>query len=330
MTTTTKPKPLTLKELSKAEERFTYGHRMCAGCGAPIVVKQVLMATGYPIVAANATGCLEVSSCISEYTAWKIPWIHSAFENAAATISGVEAMYRSLVKQGKIDDKQVKFIAFGGDGGTYDIGFQSLSGAMERGHDMLYVCYDNGAYMNTGIQRSSATPFGANTTTCPAGSVIPGKMQMRKDLTKIMAAHNIPYVAQASPAHWSDLVKKVRKAFEIKGPKFMNVLAPCNRGWRSRTDDAIALSRLAVDTCYWPLYEIENGVTKITRTPKEKKPIVDFLKPQGRFKHLFAPENEWMLKKIQEDIDKNWDRLQKEAVFWAEEAGKEETKAEEK
>ncbi|NOZ69198.1 MAG: pyruvate ferredoxin oxidoreductase, partial [Deferribacteres bacterium] len=153
--------PLRLKEISKQEDRFAYGHRMCAGCGAPIVVKQVLMATDYPIIASNATGCLEVSSCISEYTAWKIPWIHSAFENAAATISGVEAMYRSLVRQGRIDDRQVKFIAFGGDGGTYDIGFQSLSGAMERGHDMLYICYDNEAYMNTGIQRSSATPFGA-------------------------------------------------------------------------------------------------------------------------------------------------------------------------
>ena len=309
-------KPLKLKELAKGEDRFVHGHRMCAGCGAPIIVKQVLMATDYPIIASNATGCLEVSTCIQQYTAWKIPWIHSAFENAAATISGVEAMYKSLVKQGKIEDKQVKFIAFGGDGGTYDIGFQSLSGAMERGHDMMYICYDNGAYMNTGIQRSSATPFGANTTTCPAGDVIPGKPQQRKDLTRIMAAHGIPYVAQASPAHWMDLMKKVQKAFEIKGPKFMNVISPCNRGWRSRTDDAIMLSKLAVDTCYWPLYEVENGVTKITFKPKEKKPIVEFLKPQGRFKHLFAPENELMLKKIQENIDKEWELLQKTEAFF--------------
>ncbi|HDH12207.1 MAG TPA: pyruvate ferredoxin oxidoreductase [Nitrospirae bacterium] len=312
--------PLRLKELSKQEDRFTYGHRMCAGCGAPIVVKQVLMAIDYPVIAANATGCLEVSSCISEYTAWKIPWIHSAFENTAATISGVEAMYRSLVKQGKINEKQVKFIAFGGDGGTYDIGFQSLSGAMERGHDMMYICYDNGAYMNTGIQRSSATPFGANTTTCPAGDVIPGKPQRRKDLTKIMAAHNIPYAAQASPGHWMDLMKKVRKAVEIKGPKFMNIIAPCNRGWRSRTDDAITLSKLAVETCYWPLYEIENGVTKITVKPKEKKPITEFLKPQGRFKHMFAPEHEWMLKHAQEGIDKDWELLQKASAAGEEKA----------
>ncbi len=306
--------PLSLKELSKKELLLTAGHRMCSGCGAPPVVKMVLLASDYPVVASNATGCLEVSTCISEYTAWKIPWIHNAFENAAATLSGVETMYRSLKKQGKID-KEIKFIAFGGDGGTYDIGFQSLSGAMERGHDMLYICYDNGAYMNTGIQRSSATPLGADTTTCPAGSVVPGKLQERKDLTKIMAAHGIPYVAQASPSHWSDLMKKVRKALEIKGPKFMNIISPCNRGWRSAANDAILLSRLAVETCYWPLYEIENGVTRVTVKPKEKKPLVDFLKPQGRFKHLFAPENEWLLKKAQDDVNAYWERLLKEEEF---------------
>jgi len=309
-------KPVTLKELSKKEILFASGHRLCAGCGAPIVVKMVLLASDYPVIASNSTGCLEVSSCISDYTAWKIPWIHNAFENAAATLSGVETMYRSLKKQGKID-KDIKFIAFGGDGGTYDIGFQSLSGAMERGHDMLYICYDNGAYMNTGIQRSSATPLGADTTTRPAGSVVPGKTEQRKNLTKIMAAHNIPYVAQASPSHWADLVRKVRKALDIPGPKFMNIISPCNRGWRSRTDDAIMLSRLAVETCYWPLYEIENGVTKITFKPREKKPIVDFLKPQGRFKHLFKPDAEDFLKRIQDDIDKEWERLQKEEACFS-------------
>jgi pyruvate ferredoxin oxidoreductase beta subunit len=271
-----------------------------------------LLATDYPVVISNATGCLEVSSCISEFTAWNVPWIHTAFENAAATLSGVETMYRSLKKQGKMDG-DVKFIAFGGDGGTYDIGFQSLSGAMERGHDMLYICYDNGAYMNTGIQRSGATPLGADTTTCPAGSVIPGKLRSRKDLTRIMAAHGIPYVAQASPSHWQDLVKKVRKAHSIKGPKFINVLSPCNRGWRSKTNDAIQLSRLAVNSCYWPLFEIEDGVTKITVTPKEKVPVAEFMKPQGRFKHVFAPENEWLLNRIQEEVDKEWGKLQAQA-----------------
>ena len=310
------PKTLTLKELSRKEVLLTAGHRMCAGCGAPTVVKMVLLACDYPVVAANATGCLEVSTCISDYTAWKIPWIHNAFENAAATISGVETMYRSLKKQGKID-KDVKFIAFGGDGGTYDIGLQSLSGAMERGHDMLYVCYDNGAYMNTGIQRSSATPYGADTTTRPAGSKIPGKTEHRKNLTKIIAAHNVPYVAQASPSHWMDLMKKVRKAMDTQGPKFIDIISPCNRGWRSRTDDSIMLSRLAVETCFWPLYEIENGVTKITFKPKEKKPVTDFLKLQGRFKHLFKPENEWLLNKFQEEVDREWERLQKEETCFS-------------
>ena len=309
-------KHLTLKELSKKEVLISSGHRMCAGCGAPTVVKMVLLASDYPLVASNATGCLEVSTCISDYTAWKIPWIHSAFENAAATIAGVETMYRSLKKQGKIT-KEIKFIAFGGDGGTYDIGLQSLSGAVERGHDMLYICYDNGAYMNTGIQRSSATPRGADTTTRPAGDFIPGKTEQRKNLTRIMAAHDIPYTAQASPSHWMDLMKKVRKALETKGPKFMNIISPCNRGWRSRTDDSIMLSRLAVDTCYWPLFEIENGNTRITFRPKEKKPIVDFLRAQGRFKHLFKPENESVIKKIQEETDSEWERLQKEESLFA-------------
>jgi len=304
--------PLSLKELSKKETLFTHGHRMCSGCGAPIVVKQLLLASDYPVVVANATGCLEVSSCISEYTAWKVPWIHNAFENAAATLSGVETMYRSLRKQGKIDG-EIKFVAFGGDGGTYDIGFQSLSGAMERGHDILYICYDNGAYMNTGIQRSSATPFGTDTTTSPAGSVVKGKTQSRKNMTRIMAAHGIPYVAQASPAHWRDAITKFRKALEIKGPKFINMIAPCNRGWRSSTDDAILLCRAAVETCYWPLYEVEDGVTTISVVPKEKKPVEEFLRPQGRFKHLFAPGNESLLKRFQEDVDQEWERLNKEA-----------------
>ena len=305
-----------LREKSKQEDRFEHGHRMCAGCGAPTVVKMVLMATEYPAVVSNATGCLEVSSCIQEYTAWRVPWIHTAFENAAATLAGVETMYRSLRKQnpGSMPDN-VKFIAFGGDGGTYDIGLQSLSGAMERGHDMLYVCYDNGAYMNTGIQRSSATPLGADTTTSPAGSANPGgKSQSRKDLTRIMAAHGIPYAAQASPSHWLDLMTKVKKAHEIKGPKFINILAPCNRGWRTTTDSSIELSRLAVDTCYWPLYEVENGKLKVTYVPEEKKPAVLFFKPQGRFKHLFAPENEGLLGRVQAEIDRIWEILLKESA----------------
>jgi pyruvate ferredoxin oxidoreductase beta subunit len=298
---------LKLKDLSQKEDLLTGGHRMCAGCGAPIVVRQMLLALEDPVVIANATGCLEVATTIYPYTAWRVPWIHSAFENAAATITGAEAMYQSLKKQGKIPDKKVNFIAFGGDGGTYDIGLQSLSGALERGHDFMYVCYDNGAYMNTGIQRSSSTPFGADTTTSPAGKKIPGKQQNRKDLTRIAIAHNVPYVAQASPHNFKDLMEKTRKAMSIEGAKFMNVIAPCNRGWRTHTNDAILLSRLAVNTCFWPLFEVEHGKWTVNYAPKKnRRPVVEWLKPQGRFKHLFRPENDWMLAKFQEYVDDNW------------------------
>jgi pyruvate ferredoxin oxidoreductase beta subunit len=171
---------------------------------------------------------------------------------------------------------------------------------------MLYVCYDNNADMNTGIQRFSATPFGAATTTTPAGSAIPGKMQSRKNMAKIMAAQDIPYLAQASPSHYKDLMQKVQKAAAIKGPKFLNVLSPCNRGWRSKLDDAVALARLAIDTCLWPLFEIENGRTRVTYAPKTQKPVEDFLKPQGRFSPLFEPRNAWMRETIQQQVDRQW------------------------
>jgi len=305
------PTKLTPKELSKRPERLAPGHRLCAGCGASIIVRQMLAAIDDPVVIANATGCLEVATTIYPYTAWRVPWIHNAFENAASTISGVEAAYRSMVRQGKIPEQNVKFIAFGGDGGTYDIGIQALSGAVERGHQFLYVCYDNGAYMNTGIQRSSATPFGAHTTTSPAGKVIPGKQQFAKDLTAIMAAHNIPYVAQAAPSQWRDLMKKTRKAVECGGPAFMNVLSSCNRGWRHGTDETIEVTQLAVDTCYWPLYEVENGEWRLTYKPKEKIAVEEWLKRQGRFRHLFRPENRHMIDELQAKVDLRWERLLK-------------------
>jgi pyruvate ferredoxin oxidoreductase beta subunit len=262
-----------------------------------------------PVVIANATGCLEVATTIYPYTAWRVPWIHNAFENAASTISGVEAAYRSMVRQGKIEEENVKFIAYAGDGGTYDIGLQALSGAVERGHQFLYVCYDNGAYMNTGIQRSSATPFGAHTTTSPAGSKIPGKQQFRKDLTRIMAAHDIPYVAQAAPSNWRDLMEKTRKAVDCGGPAFMNVLSSCNRGWRHATDTTIELTQLAVDTCYWPLYEVENGEWKLSYKPRQKPPVEEWLKRQGRFRHLFKPQNRHMIGQMQEEVDRRWEEL---------------------
>ena len=300
----------TLKELALREDRLSGGHRACSGCGAPIIVRQVLLAIKEPVVVGCATGCLEVTTTIFPYSAWKTPFVHDAFENAAATVSGVEAAYNALKKKGKIE-KVIKFVAFGGDGGTYDIGFQSLSGAMERGHDMLYVCYDNEAYMNTGIQRSGATPRGASTTTAPAGSVKQGKEQFRKDLTAIMAAHDIPYVAQSSVGFYADLVKKVEKAMSIKGPKFINVLQPCRLGWGYPEEDTIEVGRLAVDTCFWPLYEVENGVWKLNYKPREKKPFAEWLKGQVRFKHLFKPANKELLESLQAEVDRKWEALLK-------------------
>lgn len=303
--------PLKLKELYKKEDRLTSGHRLCAGCAAPIIVRQILTAIDEPVVLANATGCLEVSTTIYPYTAWNVPWIHTAFETAASTISGVEAMYRSLVKQGKMEERNIKFVAFGGDGGTYDIGIQALSGMLERGHNALYVCYNNEGYMNTGIQRSGATPLGAWTTTSPVGKVIPGKPRPRKDLTAIVAAHDIPYAAQASPHNWRDLMRKARKAVAADGPSFLNVLSDCNRGWRHATDTAIEISRLGVDTCYWPLYEVEDGEWKLTYRPKDKLPIEEFLRPQGRFRHLFREENSHIIEELQANVDRKWKQLLK-------------------
>ena len=223
-----------LKEVLSQEERFVGGHRLCAGCGAGVTLRAVMRAVdpGDKAVVTNATGCVEVSTFTYPYTAWNDSYIHSAFENAAATCGGVEACYNALKRKGKIQDN-FKFITFGGDGGTYDIGFQSLSGAMERGHDMVYVCYDNEAYMNTGIQRSSSTPHFADTTTTPAGSVIPGKLQQKKNLTKIMVAHGVPYVAQTTfIGNFKDITEKAHKAIYTPGAAFLNVMAPCPRGWR--------------------------------------------------------------------------------------------------
>jgi pyruvate ferredoxin oxidoreductase beta subunit len=299
-----------LKQLSLRPDRLTSGHRACAGCGFPIALKMVLMSTEDPVVVANATGCAEVCTSIYPYTAWDVPWIHTAFENAAATLSGVEAAYESLKRQGKIaSDKNIRFVAFGGDGGTYDIGFQSLSGAMERGHNMLYVCYDNGAYMNTGIQRSSATPFGASTSTSPAGKVRQGKIQYRKDLAAIMAAHNIPYVAQASIHNHRDLMNKAQKGLETDGPAFLNILAPCRLGWGFDPKNILDLCKLAVDSLFWTMFEVENGNWKLSYKPRTKVPITEFLKTQTRFKHLFKKGNEEMLEQIQAEIDAKWEEL---------------------
>ncbi len=463
-----------LKELSKKKELLSGGQRLCAGCGASIIVRQILMAADDPLVISCATGCLEVATTIYPFTAWRTPFIHCAFENSASTMSGVEAAYRSLKRQGKID-KTIKFIAFGGDGGTYDIGLQALSGAMERGHNFLYVCYDNQAYMNclstsslimtkdglkriteikegdeiyafdqetyqlvlkrcsgvfdngtkdvyelttlhhsikatanhpflvlerngrgkennlvwktisemktgdeevvvlknsngkkslkhsdqyryqnflidnksfemekvrdlkligqeptldlrvegehnfiadgivvhnTGIQRSSATPEGAATTTSPVGKAIPeGKERPRKDLTQIIVAHDSPYVAQANPAYYNDLIKKVQKALNTEGPTFLNILSPCPRGWRHDSSQSIEIAKLAVSTGVWPLYEVENGNYRITYRPKKRRPFREWLESQGRFKHLLSEQNKEVVEKLEKEVEEKEKKL---------------------
>ncbi len=466
-----------LTEISKQADKLAPGHRACLGCGETVIVRQVLHAIDDPVVVGVPTGCLEVVTSPFPFTSWRVPWIHNLFENAATTIAGAESAYKALVRKGKIKDRGIKFLVFAGDGATYDIGLQWLSGVLERGHRLLYVCLNNEAYMNclstsslimtksglkkitevrkgdeiyafdrkthqpvlkrctgvfnngerevfelealhhsiratsnhpflvlkrnggegnelvwktlsllnvgdevvatkidekeslaydpdlmrkedhdevnlieneyfetekirriesigkeptldlrvedehnfiadgivvhnTGIQRSGATPLGAWTTTTPVGKVLPGKIHHRKNLTQIVIAHDIPYVAQAAPHAWRDLITKVKKAIAVDGPSFINVLAPCPRGWRYDPKETIAISRLSTETCVWPLYKVENGTWKLNSKPK-KKPVTDWLKSQRRFAHLFLPENKWIVEKLQEKIDREWNDLLK-------------------
>ncbi|MBR3537928.1 MAG: pyruvate ferredoxin oxidoreductase [Eubacterium sp.] len=304
--------PFKFKDVMNKPERLAPGHRLCAGCGAGIAVRTVLRALKPEdhAVIGNATGCLEVSTFMYPYTSYEDSYIHNAFACAGATLSGVETAYHALRKRGRLDETY-KFITFGGDGGTYDIGLQSLSGAMERGHDLVYVCYDNGAYMNTGIQRSSATPMFADTTTTPVGSVSNGKLQSRKDLAQIIAAHNVPYVAQSTfTPMMKDLYEKAEKAIYTPGAAFLNVMAPCPRGWRYDASDIANICKLAMDTCYWPLFEVVEGKWIINYEPKRKLPIEDFLRVQGRFKHLMKPGNEHLIEQFQAEVDKRWEELQ--------------------
>lgn len=314
--------PLVFNLRQLAEQRrpaLLPGHRLCAGCAAPLVVKLASFAFRGPTIVVSATGCLEVSTSVFPYTSWAVPWIHNAFENAAATASGIEAAINALKKTGRIPYEHVDVVVFAGDGGTFDIGFQALSGMAERGHDVLYILYDNEAYMNTGIQRSGGTPKYASTTTSPAGSVIPGKPQTKKPIADIMVAHRIPYVATATPAHWMDFMKKVRKGIEVKGTAFIHALSSCDRGWRHENDISVEILRRAVDTCYFPLWEWtpEQGYVltdrsfSIARNPSLKQPIERFVEVQGRFRHLLKPENKHLLKELQELVDATWEDLLK-------------------
>jgi pyruvate ferredoxin oxidoreductase beta subunit len=312
---------MNLIELSQKKDRLASGHRLCAGCAEPINIKLALAAIDEPVVVINATSCLEVATTIYPYTSWKIPWIHNAFENASATASGIIEAYKVILRKKPQDrskwarelPENIKFIVVGGDGGTYDIGLQSLSGALERGHQFLYICYDNEAYMNTGNQRSGATPRGSHTTTSPVGKIQQGKKEYKKDLTAIIEGHHINYVAQGSISNFVDLTRKVKRALEVEGPSFINLISPCQRSWGYDPSLTVKIADLAVQTNFWPLYEADHGKFILNYEPKEKKPILEWLKSQKRFKHLLKPENEKLVQEIQEHIDKEFARIKKRA-----------------
>jgi pyruvate ferredoxin oxidoreductase beta subunit len=275
-----------------------------------MVVRTIIDTIDTPVVVVSATGCLEVATTRFPTTAWNVPWLHVAFENAAAVVSGVEVAYRAQAKRGGLPQAgPITFLVLAGDGGTYDIGLQALSGALERGHRFLFVCYDNEAYMNTGVQRSGATPFGASTTTSPSGLDSFGKAQQRKDMTAIAVAHHVPYVAQAAANHWQDLSEKVERAAAADGPAFVNVLTDCPVGWGHEPKLSPQILNAAVDSRFWPLYEVRDGEYRLTYDPREVVPVEDFLRPQKRFAHLFAAGSDGRVEEIQRRLDADWDEL---------------------
>ena len=291
------------------EENFVPGHRACIGCGEALAVRLAAKAFGHNTIVVNATGCMEIVASQLPYTSWKLPWIHTLFENSAAVASGVEAGLKVLKRKGRIPDEEIKVVAIAGDGATFDIGLQALSGAMERGHDFLYLCFDNEAYMNTGIQRSSATPFGASTTTSPAGKAKSGQMSWKKNMPEIAVAHNIPYVATACPSYPFDLIEKVKKGLAAKGPAYVHIMSVCPTGWRCDTEITIMLGRMAVETGIFPLFEVEDGKYKMSLVPEKLKPIKDYLKLQRRFRHL-KPE---AIEAIQERVTAEYHKLLEKA-----------------
>ena len=291
------------------KEYFSPGHRSCQGCAEALAVRLVAKALGRNVIVANATGCMEIVSSPLPYTAWRVPWIHVAFENTAAVASGIESALKVLMRKGRIPHKKIVTVAMGGDGGTADIGLQALSGALERGHNFVYICTDNEAYMNTGIQRSSATPFGAATTTSPVGRVQMGQITWKKNMPAIAAAHNIPYVATACPSYPIDLVQKVKKAADIEGPAYVHILSVCPTGWRTAPELSIRLGRLAVETGVFPLYEVERGQYRLSIGFPKLKPIKEYVKLQGRFRHL----TDEMIAEIEKRVHAEYEQLRAKA-----------------
>jgi len=309
MTAHTVYTPRSIDRLLTEEEYFVPGHRACIGCGEALAVRLACKALGSNVIIVNGTGCMEVVSSQLPCTAWRVPWIHTLFENTAAVASGVEAGLKALNRKKIKLLPDTKVVAMAGDGGTSDIGLQALSGALERGHNFIYICFDNEAYMNTGIQRSSATPYGASTTTSPAGKVSIGQVTWKKNMPAIAAAHNIPYVATACPSYPFDLMTKVSKAVATNGPSYLHILSVCPTGWRCPTELTIDIGRLAVQTGIFPLYEVENGKYKLSLDLLKLRPVTDYLKLQGRFRHL--PED--VIKKIQQKVTEDYAKLKEEA-----------------
>jgi pyruvate ferredoxin oxidoreductase beta subunit len=292
------------------KEFLAEGHNFCLGCGEALAIRLALKALGENVIVAMATGCAEVCTTPLPVTSWRVPWIHTLFENVGAEISGIEAGLKALMRKGKIPDRSITCVGMAGDGGTSDIGLQALSGAFERNHDFLYICLDNEAYMNTGIQRSSATPYGASTTTAPAGKVSIGQTTQKKNMPEIAVAHNIPYVATACPSYPLDLMRKVKEGADVKGPAYVHILSVCPTGWRSAPERTIEIGRLAVQTGIFPLYEVKNGQYKLNVDPPKLRPVEEYLKTQGRFRHLLDDE----IAKIQEHVNEEYAKLKAKAA----------------
>ena len=299
---------VTAKTFPKGPDSLASGHRACQGCGEVLALRLMTKALGREFMAVSATGCMEVCTSPFPQSAWQVPWIHVAFENAAAVAGGVDAANVIRRRKGKMPKQRIPVVAFAGDGGTADIGLQALSGALERYHEnFIYVCLDNEAYMNTGIQRSSATPFGASTTTSPAGKVSKGQSTWKKNMPAIAAAHNIPYVATASPAYHLDMMNKIRRAAAIPGPAYLHVYAPCPTGWRMKSELAVESARLAVKSRVFPLYEVIDGQYVMNQKVDNPVPLIDYIKPQGRFRHL----SEQDIAQIGERINREYEHLVK-------------------
>jgi len=299
----------TVRDLPR-EENFAPGHSMCAGCGAALAMRWIMKIVGRNAIVVNATGCVEVTTTQYPYTSWLNPYIHVAFENAAAVASGIETAIEVLRRRGLWRSGDTKVIAIAGDGGTYDIGLQALSGMLERGHRVLYILYDNEAYMNTGIQRSGSTPKFAWTTTTPVGEVLRGKIQWKKDIMGIVIAHRIPYAATATVAYINDLANKVRTALEClsEGPAFLHIYTPCTPGWRIPDNKTIEVAKLAVETGFFPLYEWDHGrfvlnpPSNMHLDKTKRKPLEAYLKMQGRFAHLREEE----VRELERELDEYW------------------------